>query len=81
MEEKATLEEAFMTDAEVSIETPNEQIQDLPPSPTTQAELVMSPFRKAFEHSQCVEMNGPIDVGYFSPVDKDNVPEGGYIFA
>ena len=49
VEEEAMLKEADMADAGVSIGMPTGKIQDLPPPPTTQAELLRSPFRKAFE--------------------------------
>ena len=45
-EEEAMLEEAYMADAGVSIEMPTGKIQDLPPPPTTQAELFRSPSGK-----------------------------------
>ena len=35
VEEEAMLEEAYMTDARMSIEMPTGKIQDLPPPPTT----------------------------------------------
>ena len=63
VEEEAMLEEANMVDAGVSIEMPKGKIQDLSPPPTTQAELLRSPFRKAFELSQRVEIEGLLDVG------------------
>ena len=45
------LEEAYVAHAGVSIDMPKGKIQDLPPPPTTQAELLRSPFRKAFKLS------------------------------
>ena len=57
MEEEAVFEEAYMADAGVPIEMPTGNIQHLPPLPTTQAEVIWSPFRKALEHSQRVEIN------------------------
>ena len=47
VEEDTMLEEAYMADAGVSIGIPTGKIQDLPPPPTTQAELLRPPFRKA----------------------------------
>ena len=46
VEEEAMLEEAYMADAGVSIEISAEKNQDLPPPPTTQAELLRSPSGK-----------------------------------
>ena len=79
VEEEAMLEEAYVADAGVSIEMPTGKIQDLPPPPTTQAELLRSPFRKAFELSQRVE--GLLDVGCFAPVDREKIPKGRKIVA
>ena len=75
------LEEAYMADAGVSIELPTGNIQDLPSPPTTQAELLRSPFRKAFELSQRVEIKGLLDVGYSRPVGGEKVPKGRKIVA
>ena len=72
VEEEAMLEEAYMANAGVSIEMPTGKIQDLPPPPTTQAELLRSPFRNAFELSQRVEIEGLLDVTCFAPVDGEN---------
>ena len=51
------------------------KMQDLPPPPTTQEEVRRSPFRKAFEHSQKVELNGLLAVGCFKVVDEKDVPK------
>ena len=37
------------------MEMPSGKVKDLPPPPTTQAEVERSPFRKAFEHSRKAE--------------------------
>ena len=64
VEEEAVLEEAYMTSAGVSLEIPTGIVQTLPLPPTTQAkEVIRSPFRKTFQHSQCVKINGLFDVG------------------
>ena len=64
VEEEAVLEETYMTSAGVSLEIPTGIVQTLPPPPTTQAkEVIRSPFRKTFQHSQCVKINGLFDVG------------------
>lgn len=57
-EEEVTLEEAFTAGVGVSIKMPAESIQDLPPPPTTPAEIMRSPFRKAPEYLQRVKING-----------------------
>ena len=81
VEEKAMLEEAYMADAGVFIEMPTEKNQDFPPPPTTQAESLRPPFRKAFELSQRVKIEGLLDVGCFAPVDGDKIPKGRKIVA
>ena len=81
VEEEAIFEEAYMVDARVSIEMPKGKIQDLLPPPTTQAESLRPPFRKAFEFSQRVEIKGLLDVGCFAPVDEEKVPKGRKIVA
>ena len=81
VEEEAVLEEAFIVNAGVSIEMPTVKIQDLPPPPTTQAEVIRSPFRKVFKHSQRVEINGRLGVGCIAPVDEEKVPKGRTIIA
>ena len=63
VEEEAMLEDAYMADAKVSIEMLTGKNQDLPPPPTTQAELLRSPFRKAFELSQRVEITLSLTLG------------------
>ena len=75
------LEEAYMADAGVSIELPTGNIPDLPSPPTTQAELLRPPFRKAFELSQRVEIKGLLDVRYSRPVGGEKVPKGRKIVA
>ena len=55
---------------------PTGKNQDLPRPPTTQAELLRSPFWKAFKLSQRVEINGLPDVGFFAPVDWEKIPKG-----
>ena len=57
-------------DIETSVETSTGKIQDLPPPPTAQDEVRRSPFRKVFEHSQKVRLNGLLDVGCFQVVDE-----------
>ena len=60
----------------VYIKMPTGKLQDLPPPPTTQAEVLRSPFRKTFEYSQRVEVNGLLDVGCFAPIEKQKAPKG-----
>ena len=81
LEEETMLEEAYMADAGVSIELPTGNIQDLPSPPTTPAELLRSPFRKAFELLHRVEIKGILDVGYSGPVNEEKVPKGQTIVA
>ena len=76
VKEEAVLEEAYEADAMVSIEMPTGKIQDFPPPPTMQVEVIRSPFWKAFEHSQRVEISAILDVGCFAPVDGEKVPKG-----
>lgn len=76
VENKATLEEASTAHVEVSIEMPTGEIQYLPPPPSKQAKLMRSLFREAFQHSQRVEINGLLDVGYSAPVDENDIPDG-----
>ena len=64
VEDEAELERAFEDDVGVSIVMPTGRIQDLPNLPVTHAELLRSPYQKAFEHSQRVEINGLLDVGF-----------------
>ena len=75
------LQEAFMVDAGVSIEMPTGKGKDLPPPPTTQAKLLRFSFSNAFELSQRVKINGPLEVGCFAPVDGEKVPKGLQIVA
>ena len=70
-----------MADAGMSIEMPTAKTQDLAPPPNTQAELLRPPFRKAFELSQRVEIEGLLDVGCFAPVDGEKSPGGRMIVA
>ena len=74
VEEEALLEEMNMADAGACIEMPTRKMQDVPPPPTTQAEVIRPPFWKAFERSQRVEINDLLDIGCFAPVDKNKVP-------
>ena len=76
VEEENTLEQALQVDIEASVEMPTGKMQDLPPPPMTQEEVRRSPFRKAFEHSQKVELNGLLAVGCFKVVDKKDMPKG-----
>ena len=57
----------------MSVERPTGKIQDLPPSQTTHEEVLRSPFRKVFEHSQKVELNRSFEVGCFNVVNKKDV--------
>ena len=61
---------------EASVEMPTGKMQYLSPPPTTQEEVRRSPFRKAFEHSQKVELNGLLAVGCFKVVDEKDLPKG-----
>ena len=70
--EEAMLEASLMVDQEASIEVPGGNIKDLPPPPETQAEVSESQYRRAFEHSQRVELKGLIEVGMF----RVSGPEG-----
>ena len=74
-------DEAYMADAGVSIEMTTGKIQDLQPPPTTQAELLLSPFQKAFGLSQRVKIKGLLDVECFAHVDGEKVSKGRKIFA
>ena len=65
VEDEITLEKALQMAIEASVEMPTGKRQDLPPPPTTQEEVRRSPIYKAFEHSQKVELNEPLDVGCF----------------
>ena len=76
VEEENTLEQALQVDIEASVEMPTGKMQDLPPPPTTQEEVRRSPFRKTFENSQKVELNGLLAVGWFKVVDEKDVAEG-----
>ena len=76
VEEENTLEQALQVDIEASVEMPTGKMQDLPPPPTTQEEVRRSPFRKAFGHSQKVELNELLAVGCFKVADEKDVPKG-----
>ena len=54
VKEEAVLEEAYMAGVGVSIKMPTGNMQDFPPPPTTQAEAIRPPLRKAFEYSRSV---------------------------
>ena len=69
------MEQALQVDIEASVEMPTGKIQDLPPPPTTQEDVRRSPFRKAFEHSQKIELNELLAVGCFKVVDKKDMPK------
>ena len=76
VEKETTLEQALQVDIEASVEIPTGKIQDLPPPPMTQEEVRRSPFCKAFEHSQKVELNGLLAVECFKVVDEKDMPKG-----
>ena len=76
VEDENTLEQALQVDIEASVEMPTGKMQGFPPPPTTQEEVRRSPFRKACEHSQKVELNGLLAVGCFQVVDEKDVPKG-----
>ena len=75
-EKEAILEDAFMMDHEASVEMPSGDVNNLPPPPTTQAEVERPPARKAFKYSQNVELNGLLGVGCFKVIDMKAVPRG-----
>ena len=60
---------------------PTGKIEDLSPPPTTQAELLRSPFRKALELSQRVEFESLLDVGCVAPVDSEKIRKDRKIIA
>ena len=76
VEEENTLEQTLQVDVGASVEMPTGKMQDLPPPPTTQEEVRRSPFRKAFKHSQKVQLNGLLAVRCFKVVDEKDVPKG-----
>ena len=76
VDEDAMVEYVYVADASMSIEMPTGTIQDLPPPPTTQAELLRPPVRKTFGILQRVEVDSLFDVGCFVPVNRENVPKG-----
>ena len=51
MEEEVVLDEVNMADAGSCIKMPTRKMQDVQPPPTTQAEAIRPPFRKALERS------------------------------
>ena len=57
-EEETLLKQALQVGIEVSVEMPTGKIQDLLPTTMTQEEVRRPQFRKVFEHSQKVELNG-----------------------
>ena len=63
VEVENTLEQALQVDIEASVEMPTGKMEDLPPPPTTQEKVRRSPFRKVFDYSQNVELNGLLAVG------------------
>ena len=69
------MEQALQVDIEASVEMPTGKMQDLLPPPTTQEEVRRSLFRKAFEHSQKVALNGVLAVGCFEVVDEKDMPK------
>ena len=76
VEEDNTLEQTLQVDIETLVKMPIGRIEHLPPPPPTQQEVRRSPFRKAFEHLQKVELNGLLGVGCFKVVNEKNVPKG-----
>ena len=80
VEKKNTLEQVLQVDIEASVEMPTGKMQDLSPPPTTQEEVRRSPFCKAFEHSQKVELNELLAVGCFKIVDESDTPKGWKVF-
>ena len=75
-EEEAILENAFMVDRETSVKMPSGDVNNLPPPPTTQAEVERPPIRKTFEYSQNVELNVLLGVGCFKVIVMKTVPRG-----
>ena len=55
---------------------PTGKMQDLSPSPTMQEGMRRSLVRIAFEHSQKVELNRLLTVGFFEVVDEKDMPKG-----
>ena len=70
------MEQALQVDIEASVDMLTGKMQDLPPPQTTQEEVRRSPFRKAFEHSQKVELNGRLTVGCFKVIYEKYIPKG-----
>ena len=76
IEEVNTLEQALQVDFKASVEMPTGKMQDLQSPPTAQEEMHRSPFRKMFQPSEKVELNGLLDVGCFQVVDEKDAPKG-----
>ena len=76
IEEVNTLEQALQVDFEASVEMPTGKMQDLQSPPTAQEEVHRSPFRKMFQPSEKVELNGLLAVGCFQVVDEKDAPKG-----
>ena len=76
IEGENALEQALQVDFEASVEMPTGKMQDLQPPPTAQEEVHRSSFRKMFQHSEKVELNGLLDVGCFQAVDEKVAPKG-----
>ena len=70
------MEQTLQVDIEASVEMPVGKMQDLPPPPTMQEEVRQSPLRKAYEHSQKVELNVLLAVECFKVVDEKDVSKG-----
>lgn len=54
---------------------PAEIIQSLPPPFVTLTKRQLSPYRKAFQHSPRVEIDGLLTVECFKPVDEGSIPK------
>ena len=52
---------------------PSGNVKDVPPPPTTEAEVERSPFRKLLEYLQKVELNGLLSVGCFEAIVMETV--------
>ena len=62
IEEVNTLEQVLQVDFEASVEMPTGKMLDLQSPPTAQEEVHRPPFRKMFQPSEKVELNGLLDV-------------------
>ena len=71
-----TLGRALQVEFEASVEMPTGKMQDLQSPPTAQEEVHRSPFRKMFQPSEKVELNGLLGVGCFQGVDEKDAPKG-----